>query len=897
MNISKYLLAACLLSAFSVRAENMPEPVEGTVTLSVASGTTTYTSAIPAGTERIVKTGDGEAVLAAATDGFDGSVEVQGGTLSLTDYAALGTGGKAPVSVSDGATFALKGRHATSDSECLYAAQITIAGSGAGSVGALYYAPTSGEAKNADAAFKSLRLSGDASVGNTKRCGWWAGKVDLNGKTLSLLGGGQFMFRNTEFTPGTVVFQSSSTSYFWGNNDFTKNGCTEENLTFTVQASATVNMYNSTSEIPAFWSLTGALTGSAGSGVQYNRVTGTVKLMANTTLSSDGGSLNINGKVDMNGKELSRYQARPTYFAGPVDGRAAGSSIKPKRGDFVFTGNVERVISGATTVDFQNIYLGGAQVVVDGGTYLSSQLQCGCSSGRRGTFWLKSGYAGFGLACIGANGNDSLRPNGVFRMSGGVFNTEGSFTMCSSGIASERWSQAFYFQDGGLFALTNVNLEVTDPPKMDVGLWGDAVMRVTGGTNSTVVSSGATRKMRFRASGGKSSSCVSVEGAGSRIETESAQFIQYDSNSRCTLSLKDGGEFCAKRLVRSASYAADSSTAVFNLIADGGVFKPLLANSINDRTYADYPDDCKKASPNHTVLLGKGLVFDLSECVSFTTGLGDSEISWRLLKPTGKSLKSVTLPAAVESLDYFEPAMIVVEGDGFGACAYCDVDRSTMRLTDPVVLCAGSGYDEATTKVYVYAPDSVTRHECTFALEAASCGPLTVRGSDRQLYMPMPDNTWDGGIVVEQGTLRLGSRGFVENTAVSLGDSHGHRGKLLIEDAAAHTISTLAGCGELALAGEGSFTVTDSYSVEAARLTAAGGVVTTRTLTFAEGSKIVVSGIDGATVSKVDLVSAGTLVGEPTVEITGTDAAQWTVVRRGDKFVLKRQKGLMLLLR
>lgn len=894
MNIGKCLLAACLLSAFSVRAENMPEPVEGTVTLSVASGTTTYTSSIPAGTERIVKTGDGEAVLAAATADFDGAVEVRGGTLSLTDYNALGTGGKASVDVSDGATFAFKGRHATSDQESLYAATITIVGSGYGSVGALYYAPTSGEAKNADAAFKSLRLSGDASVGNTKRCGWWAGKVDLNGKTLSLLNGGYFMFRNTEFTPGTVVFRTGSTSYFWGNNDFTTNGCTEENLTFTVQASATVNLYNSTSEIPAFWSLTGALTGNSGSGAQYNRVTGTVKLMSNTTLSSDGGSLNINGKVDMNGKELSRYQARPTYFAGPVDGRAAGSSIKPKRGDFVFTGNVERVISGATTVDFQNISLGGALVEVNGGSYLSSQLLCGYKSGSRGTFWQKGGSVGFGSVSLGFNGNATVRPNGVLKLSGGVLNVESGLTMCGSEKAEERNSQAFYLQDGGRFALTNAPEEEVS---FDVGRWGDSVMRVTGGTNSTIVSQGSARKVRFRASCGQGSTCVSVEGTGSRIETETANFMGSGSECHCTLSLRDGGEFCAKRFIRNASYDADSPTKELNLIADGGVFKPLLANGIGDKSYASDAAGCEKVRPNNTVLLGKGLVIDISECASFSTGLGDSEIAWRLKKPTGKSLKSVTLPAAVSSLDYFEPALIVVEGAGFGACAYCDVDRSTKRLTDPVVLCAGSGYDEATTKVYVYAPDSVTRHECTFALEAASCGPLTVRGSDRQLYMPMPDNTWDGGIVVEQGSLRLGAGAFVENTAVTLGDAAGHRGKLQIDDAAAHTISTLAGCGELALAGEGSFTVTDSYSVEAARLTAAGGVVTTRTLTFAEGSKIVVSGIDGATVSKVDLVSAGTLVGEPTVEITGTDAARWTVVRRGDKFVLKRQKGLMLLLR
>lgn len=86
------LVGSVVFSAAVAFATALPEPIDGKITLSVASGTTTYDGRIPTGVA-VEKTGGGEAVLCEATDAIGAetclssteSLDLTGSTIEIVD--------------------------------------------------------------------------------------------------------------------------------------------------------------------------------------------------------------------------------------------------------------------------------------------------------------------------------------------------------------------------------------------------------------------------------------------------------------------------------------------------------------------------------------------------------------------------------------------------------------------------------------------------------------------------------------------------------------------------------------------------------------------------------------------------------------------------------------------
>ena len=160
--------ASATISAFAGSAE-----ANGTDFVVTAAAGESFTNSTAIGNyTRLLKEGDGEVVLTAATTAFTGEVLVKEGTLTITSLKAVGTG--TPVTVQDGATFYLKTPHAGNQSDALFTGHdITIAGKGVDGMGALRYKQTSGSGC-ADNMFSKITLADDATIAVESRWGMFS---------------------------------------------------------------------------------------------------------------------------------------------------------------------------------------------------------------------------------------------------------------------------------------------------------------------------------------------------------------------------------------------------------------------------------------------------------------------------------------------------------------------------------------------------------------------------------------------------------------------------------------------------------------------------------------------------------------------------------------------------
>ena len=210
--MKKHIFCLTILAAIAAFAGSA-EAV-GTDWVVTAAAGESYTNSTAVGNySRLVKQGDGEVVLTAATTAFTGAVVVQDGTLSITDLGAVGSG--TPVTVQSGATFYLKTPHTGGQTTALFTGHdITIAGSGVGGAGALRYKQASGGGM-ADNLFGKITLSGDATISGESRWGMYGNTkiLDLAGHTLTRIGGGNWMVYNhfkSTGGPGTIINKSGT---------------------------------------------------------------------------------------------------------------------------------------------------------------------------------------------------------------------------------------------------------------------------------------------------------------------------------------------------------------------------------------------------------------------------------------------------------------------------------------------------------------------------------------------------------------------------------------------------------------------------------------------------------------------------------------------------------------
>lgn len=883
-------------------AESLPEPVGGVLTLSVASGTTSYDDAVPATVTKVVKTGAGEAVLSAASTSFAGSAEVEAGTLTLTDtdYKALGSG--RPITVLSGATVAFKGRTAKNQGETIYSGTITISGDGVGGLGAIYWAPSDGSDVLSDAAIKSIVLAADATIGGTKRYGSRNGTIDLQGYTLKERDV-DYMFNATVLKgPGRFEKTVKGTLYI-------------QSGTYVQNGGYTNTFIRATGGAVSFWSMDrlldvtvevngGAPQLGAGDYLSGRNHIAAMKLLGaardiGLMTATPMREINIHGDIDMNQYSLTRSGEDVIWHNGSFLNSVADKAILSIYGGLLIYTNA--AVTSRLPQTFVRNNNSAARIAsrIDcrGGNVKTDFLRVGPDN-TRGVVRTTAGFFDGGSAVYcGQNGGI-----GVIAVEGGHFRVNGM------NLSNGKFGHSIVRQTGGL-------LDNPGGTLFQVGAAGFAGIYMTGGTNTTRRSLSQTDRVQL-ACLSNAVARLAVSGKDTLFETEKLTIgaVAAAGPEDVVVSLNDGGVLAADRITVNNMPAGSTYYATF----DGGVLRPYFAYAWPGMYYepdAETAAAFVRRCPTRGVVFGKGVVIDMSQTRNDKDVAANvsSHINFRFDAPEGKTITSITLPDSVKDVLYGCPVPIVFESaTGYGASAVADVDYETGKLTGVTLFSGGCNYD-ADTKVYVYdqlrSGTGTAKIECAFTLGDPVCGPLVKRG--RSTALLFVENTYTGGTVVEEGAIQFGTaEAFPADTPVTLGkpdqcstaviDFYRRNDTVPAFDV---TISKLSGYGSVVNAKR--LTITEGVEIEARQLFANGrSLYMNEPVVFAAGTKITVKDPenlpDPETIKgKVRFLYAEgqTVTGTPTLDLPADYANKWCLRQKGNMLYLAPNRGLTILLR
>lgn len=282
--------AAWLSGAGTLAAGQVPRSlVDGVLTYNVPAGITQlHTDVLTAEITKVVKLGAGTLVVSNDNNtAFSGNVEIREGILEAqsavisdgtTTVPVFGRNAANTYTVSKGAQLRVRCPGPTSQAQLLIKGTLVIAGSGPDGNGALYYVKAAGGNANVDNVFSNVRLTDDASFGNSSRCGFSYGTLDLGGHTLThrLLQAHTSMFMNTG---GTV---KNGTLCITNGSDYILQGSPRLNADATLEIGKN-SFLDSWSASPAFAGWTVMKDGArfrvgAGTGENNNKISGPVRL-------------------------------------------------------------------------------------------------------------------------------------------------------------------------------------------------------------------------------------------------------------------------------------------------------------------------------------------------------------------------------------------------------------------------------------------------------------------------------------------------------------------------------------------------------------------------------------------------------------------------------------------
>lgn len=882
------LAAGVWLAAGSVFAASFPAAVDGTLTLAVASGETTYEGALPSGVTNVVKTGSGCAVLAGASPSFAGQVEIREGTLRLTDINAVGS------SDTDGATGKLV---VTGDAATLHlnfaapsgAGQgttffaghgITIRGRGVDGKGALRWTPQ-GAGGDYDSMIDTLTLSGDAYLSVTHRYGF-AKAINLNGYALTRIDGtAAWMWNNSRCVVGTgIVSNLTGRITFQATPQFS-----EPDKTTLCMAGGLLYLY-AAQPIPCRVVMCGGEFDVGRGGVERNVFTGPFDVVKPTTIKVDATNevVGLRGPTTLS-DTLTALGVGTLRLDGPLE-MAAGKELYVSGAHVVCSSNVVRALKGLRL-------LGKSRFDVSDGVVTNTMLRV-ANWGGRATLVQTGGTLVNGVDSASIVG-EVAGTYGAYLMAGGQSNLKGNAQEGALHISSATNSEGVVWQTGGRMKL--------DTSKIRLGRAGRGFLGVfNGATNDTWISrfGSAVRLQLGDQAAGRGTLVVS--GAGSVVQSEVIVMGNDSVASTNLIAVTDGGTLKARRFYRHGNVADGSVNEVY---VDGGVVMPTYAWNWTGVSLSDAR--LSRCNPDHWTIGPRGMVVDTSELLggSATEDVASSPSAfpYSLSDAAGRGFASIALPtdnAAFAAETYCGPAFVDIEGPAgsYGAAAMAAFDPETRKLTHIVVMAPGCGYDE-TTKVYVRAAEATGRYECAYTLtDDQSGGALTKRGPyTLDLY---GTNTYTGGTVVEGGTLRMiGAQSFPANTPLTVkdGGTFNNYGRAL-------AVSTLAGMGGAVTNCGSGVTVGEALEITVSELYAASGpLVVNAAVAFADGVEVRVTDPEnlpphrhGASVAFLTATGGftGTIPRLNFVDETGTS---WTVFRRGDELRLTPVNGTLLILR
>ena len=879
MNKTRMFVVLCAtVLAQMAWAVDFPAAVDGVITLTTAG---TYSAAVPTSTKLVVNA-NGSVTLSSTTK-YTGTVEIESGsTLVVPNTTILAN---APINVKSGGTlnptFASPGQWTK-----VFLQPITIAGTGNGGIGAFKY----GGSGNGDSIVKTLVLSADATIDCSKRWGVsngnGAGKIDLQGHTLTRIGGDNFMFVAATMTPGTFKNTAGTLTFQQNGGTFGMTGTAAETIfQFT---GGTLTFWNTTQYLPYKFIMDGgSISAGSGSGEPpKNSISGPVDinfwLAVNT---ASGKSFGLMGPISIaSSKAIEFKNANWSYVGGPLSG---GGDLK---------------VSANGLLSLQAEDLGAPRLVMQSGTMeceggkgLVRMFRCANGGGVYGVFHHKNGDLSFSSGDNPRVG-ESANSFGAYVFESGKMCPSNTFYLA----AEKADSHGLFLQKGGHFDLkADPQTDADAGKQFRAGACNAEIAFIqTGGTNDTLYGRIAgDGKERFAlCTKGSTNMLFSVSGSNTIFRTDTFSFACATNRTQGVLAICDGASFKARRFTCPTTRATGSDVT---LSLNGGVIYPLFHSGWANIGGSSTGDFLKRA-PDHAVVFEKGVVFDTTECLTDKGVLASSQIPLTLKAPEGQGIASITIPTEAANATYYGPVPVEIRGPvgSYGAAAYADYDFSTRKLSKIVVVSPGCNYD-ATTKIYVRSPDSKSRYACsTFTLTGSqTSGGLVKRGPNAvQMYSVC---TYQGGTVVEGGTLSMFGNGFPNNTALTVRKGATFNGGTDSKI----TVSRLEGEGSVTT--PSGLTVTEALVLDADRVFADGATALTSSgkVTFSDGATVEVSLMDAQKAayrsrkSVAVLSAANGISGTPKLRVNGAEDGDWLVVNTGTALKFGPRNGMALIVR
>ena len=424
----------------------------------------------------------------------------------------------------------------------------------------------------------------------------------------------------------------------------------------------------------------------------------------------------------------------------------------------------------------------------------------------------------------------------------------------------------------GFLALASGEIEARNA--FNFGQYGRAVYRQTGGSFTSTVEtalkpflrgcceitvSGGTFRPSSRHYSASSDSAAAVtpyhgfysldvSGAG---VVDVPGYLNFPGTTPSTrvVSLRNGGTLKCQRLVHNSDaqgkpYPDTKLYVGFN----GGVLKPTLGWVFHS--------NWNIYRPTAITVYDGGAIFDTGEAAKEVGADGtdygfDCHFSSPLLAPTGKGIKSITLPTAAAFLaeKYLTPPRIRISGAGVSATAIVEMDLKTLKPTGVTVTCPGFGYDDNTT-VTVDSWNGETSWPCTFELEEQAGGGLVKRG-EHGLVLRSSGSTYAGDTTIEGGFIQCYVQGAIPNGR----GLHLAGGRLLLSQGNANfalSVTNFTGYGSVE---NGALTVTEAVETSATDVLAGRSLALAGRagIVFGAGCRLDVSGLAAALEAAEDI--------------------------------------------
>jgi len=729
--------------------------------LTVAAGEyANYSEVLDASVPGIIKRGTGTAWLTGANSAFVGPIRIEAGVLG-GNSGAFGKTGDLHILSSATLDVSLQSNSAFSTRKVFFE------GDGLAGIGAIIYTNSA----NRDAMFKNVEMTGDASWGGSGRFGMSSGTFTMNGHTLTKSTSGTFSLFQPIASPGAFVMKKGQLLAQQGakmngdaSNTITLDGgelnmwClyyTSEKIDWTLHAKGNANF------------LAGGLHNDR---TGYNQYSGPIVL--------EGNQLTIN----MNNTD------RKLSLTGPITTApgATGKLIKTGANEGGATWIMNNAQLGSVTVSAGDLHFVDANVTVSNAfSYVSR-----ATSGRvprltlTNTTWIAhpqaSGKYGkernSNQITIGSDVNtwglmkiynDTTITNDI-----SVGYNSGLGAIHQSGARSKVYTRATTSNDGyigygtkggyGYWGLSDGTVEVY--AHTTVGLHTNSVGFITvrggglfkmlnsswkfskGGHAELYVENGTFDAGSTFTFGSQDYSdttggvaVITADGANSLIKLGGTTYFQWRTNFLSQVNVRNGGTVQLKTLTaRNGIGLAQEGLSESFVSFDGGTIR-LTSDAVNvfgNATTHTY-------DPTAVMVFAGGATIE--------TEAANAIWSPPLVRPTGKSILSVTLPTEVlTSTNALGPMRIAISGAGHGATAIADYEDATYRTKGAIVTSPGYGYDDETT-VTIERWDRKAKIPCTCTLGEVASGGFTKKGGGKLTLGGA--NTYGGATRLEGGTL------------------------------------------------------------------------------------------------------------------------------------------------